>query len=125
MAASFKRCGVCDIRHINKLSLVWCTECDERLCTDCQKHHSLFKSISIYNTIVIWEYHRLPDEVPWIIQYCSTHQEQFLMYWRNHECACCRKCIVERDKKCQDIENEYDVIKNFQTSYSLLFRLRD
>ncbi|CAG2231597.1 unnamed protein product [Mytilus edulis] len=44
MASSSQSCGVCDLRHITKPSIVWCTECDEGLCTECQEHHRLSKA---------------------------------------------------------------------------------
>ncbi|XP_071180377.1 uncharacterized protein [Mytilus edulis] len=116
MASSSQSCGVCDLRHINKPSIIWCTECDEGLCQDCQEHHSLSKGTRNHNTITIKEYKTLPSEVLKITQYCSTHNDKFIMYCRKHERPCCRKCIVETHKECLDIDNLEDVIKNVKTS---------
>jgi hypothetical protein len=41
MATSTVACNVCSLRHITKLSAVWCTECDEGFCTDCKEYHRL------------------------------------------------------------------------------------
>ncbi|XP_063397266.1 E3 ubiquitin-protein ligase TRIM45-like [Mytilus trossulus] len=116
MASSSQSCGVCDLRHINKPSIIWCMECDEGLCKDCQEHHSLSKGTRNHNTIKIKEYRTLPNEILKITQYCRTHNDKFIMYCRKHERPCCRKCIVETHKECLDIDNLEDVIHNVKTS---------
>ncbi|CAG2206909.1 unnamed protein product [Mytilus edulis] len=116
MASSSQSCGVCDLRHINKPSIIWCTECDEGLCQECQEHHSLSKGTRNHNTIAITEYQTLPSDVLKITQYCSSHEDKFIMYCRKHERPCCRKCIVETHKECPDIDNLEDVIQNVKTS---------
>ncbi|VDI09691.1 Hypothetical predicted protein [Mytilus galloprovincialis] len=116
MASSTQKCGVCDLRHINKPSIIWCTECDEGLCQDCQEHHGLSKGTRNHNTLAITEYQTLPSDVLQITQYCSTHEDKFIMYCRKHERPCCRKCIVETHKECPDIDNLEDVIQYVKTS---------
>ncbi|CAG2246759.1 unnamed protein product [Mytilus edulis] len=97
MATSSQSCGVCDVRHINKPSIVWCTKCDEGLCTECQKHHGVSKASRRHEVIPIVEYQKLPTDVRKI-----TH-----------------KCIVESHTECRDIVNLDDVIDNAKTSYAL------
>ncbi|CAG2215526.1 unnamed protein product [Mytilus edulis] len=62
MASFSNSCGVCDLRHTNKPSIVWCTECDEGLCKECQEHHSLSKGTKNHKTLAITEYMNLPDD---------------------------------------------------------------
>ncbi|XP_071121518.1 putative autophagy-related protein 11 [Mytilus edulis] len=119
MATSSPSCGVCDLRHNTKPSIVWCTECDEGLCTECQEHHSLSKASRNHNVIPINEYQKLPIDVLKITQYCSIHDEKFQIYCQKHECPCCSKCVVESHKLCQDIVNLDDVIQNAKTSNAL------
>ncbi|CAG2195122.1 unnamed protein product [Mytilus edulis] len=116
MASSSQSCGVCDLRHMNKPSIIWCTECDEGLCQECQEHHSLSKGTRNHNTKAITEYQTLSSDVLKITQYCSSHEDKFIMYCRKHERPCCRKCIVETHKECPDIDNLEDVIQNVKTS---------
>ncbi|XP_071121594.1 uncharacterized protein [Mytilus edulis] len=116
MAAPSQSCGVCDLRHITKPCIVWCTECDEGLCSECKEHHSLSKSSRSHSVIPIAEYLKLPADVLKITQYCSKHDEKFQIYCQKHECPCCSKCIVESHKVCQDIVNLDDVIQNAKTS---------
>lgn len=116
MAASSSLCGVCTLRHISKPSIVWCTECDEGLCTECQEHHSLSKASRAHNTILITEYHKLPPDVLSISQYCDKHNEKYQIYCKIHETPCCSICIVESHNKCRDIVTLVDVIRNAKTS---------
>ncbi|CAC5386095.1 unnamed protein product [Mytilus coruscus] len=119
MATSSHSCGVCDARHINKPSTIWCTECDEGLCTECREHHSLSKGTRNHKVIPITEYTKLPADALKISQNCSKHNEKFQIYCQKHECPCCSKCIVESHKECHDIVNLDDVILNSKTSNAL------
>ena len=38
-------CGICESQHITKCAGHWCPECEEGLCSECQKHHSLSKAL--------------------------------------------------------------------------------
>lgn len=59
MATATKTCGVCELRHITKPPIVWCSECEEGLCTECQEHHSLSKGTRNHKVIPITEYSKL------------------------------------------------------------------
>ncbi|XP_076115854.1 uncharacterized protein LOC143083478 [Mytilus galloprovincialis] len=120
MATSFQNCGVCELRHITNPSIVWCTECDEGLCTECQEHHSLSKASRRHSVIPITGYQKLPTNLLKVTQYCSKHNEKYQIYCQMHESPCCSKCIVEDHKDCQDIVNLDDVIHNVKTSNALL-----
>ncbi|XP_052065987.1 uncharacterized protein LOC127705683 [Mytilus californianus] len=119
MAKSSLSCGVCDLRHTNKPAIVWCTECDEGLCTECQEHHSLSKGTKNHRVILITEYLKLPSDVLKISQYCSKHNKQFQIYCRKHESPCCSKCTVESHNECRDIVDLHDVIQNTKASNAL------
>ncbi|CAC5416832.1 unnamed protein product [Mytilus coruscus] len=119
MATASKSCGVCELRHITKLSIIWCTECDEELCTDCQEHHSLSKPSRRHNVIPINEYQKLLADVLEITQYCTAHDKKYQMYCQKHECPCCSKCIVESHKECGDFVDLVDVIHNVKTSNAM------
>ncbi|CAC5395524.1 unnamed protein product [Mytilus coruscus] len=116
MAESRDFCGVCTLRHVSKSSVVWCTESDEGLCTECQEHHSLSKSSRNHDTIPVTEYQKLPSDVLSISQYCDKHNEKYQIYCNKHECPCCSNCIVESHNECVDIVKLGDVIRNAKTS---------
>jgi hypothetical protein len=52
-------CGICESQHITKCAGQWCPECEEGLCFECQKHHSLSKSTRTHGIISIEYYDTL------------------------------------------------------------------
>ncbi|XP_071121276.1 uncharacterized protein [Mytilus edulis] len=120
MTSSEPSCAVCEFQHVLKSASIWCSDCDEGLCIDCSKHHGISKATRKHVTIPISEYKTLPTYITNIKQTCSTHDEKYLIYCNEHECACCSKCIVERHTKCQNISNLDDVVKNTKTSNAFL-----
>jgi hypothetical protein len=98
MSSSPSFCGICDIRHISKLSKVWCPQCEEGLCTECIEHHSLVKLSRNHTTIPIEEYQKLPSYVLEIKEHCNEHDEKFNLFCKEHECPCCRICIVNNHR---------------------------
>ncbi|XP_052089890.1 RING finger protein 207-like [Mytilus californianus] len=112
MASNCGLCGVCDNRQITKPSEVWCSECDEGLCTDCQEHHSVSKVTKHHATVSMVEYKKLPME---ILQVCKKHNEKYEFFCRKHDCPCCKKCLKShKDYKCLTGINE--AIKNVKAS---------
>ncbi|XP_071123314.1 transcription intermediary factor 1-beta-like [Mytilus edulis] len=120
MASSEPSCDVCEFQHVLKSASIWCSDCDEGLCIDCSKHHGISKATRKHVTIPISEYKLLPTYITNIKQTCSTHDEKYLIYCNEPECACCSKCIVEKHTKCQNISNLDDVVKNTKTSNAFL-----
>ncbi|XP_063404186.1 uncharacterized protein LOC134687657 [Mytilus trossulus] len=45
MASNWSNCGICDFCQITKPSEVWCSECDEGLCGDCNEHQKNVRRI--------------------------------------------------------------------------------
>ena len=116
MSNSHSFCGICDIRHISKPSEVWCPQCEEGLCTECIEHHSLVKLSRNHTTIPIEEYMKWPSYVLEIKEHCDEHHEQFSLYCKEHECPCCRICIVENHGDCKNATIMEKIIKNVKTS---------
>ena len=103
MSNSPSFCGICDIRHISKPSEVWCPDCDEGICTECQDHHSLAKPSRNHTTIPIADYRKLPSYALEIKENCSAHNEKFNLYCKEHECPCCGICMMETHRDCLDV----------------------
>ncbi|CAC5386085.1 unnamed protein product [Mytilus coruscus] len=116
MATSSLNYGVCDLRHISKLSAFWCAEWDEGLCEGYKEHHSLSKGSRNHTVISISEYHKLPSDVVKISQFCDKHNEKYIIYCKMHACPCCSNCIVQSHNKCDEIVKLDDVIRNAKTS---------
>ena len=116
MSSSPSLCGICDIRHISKPSEVWCSQCEEGLCTECIEYHSVAKPSRNHTTIPIAEYRELPSYVLEIKELCHEHHEKFNLYCKEHECPCCRICNLEHHSDCKNVSTLEKIIKNVKTS---------
>ncbi|CAC5396348.1 unnamed protein product [Mytilus coruscus] len=112
MTSNISVCGVCDHRHVTKPSVVWCSECDEGLCKDCQEHHSSSRN---HETIPITEYMKLPVIFLQKAQFCNKHNEKYELFCRTHDCPCCKKCVEDHDE-CEDLTDIRNVILNVKSS---------
>ena len=116
MSSSPSFCGICDICDISTPSEVWCSDCEEGLCTECIENHSLVKPSRNHTSIPIAKYQKLPSYVLEIKQRCHEHHEKFNLYCREHECPCCRICIVENHGDCNNVTIMDKIIKKVKTS---------
>jgi len=116
MSSSPSSCGICNIRHISKPSKVWCPDCEEGLCTECLEQHSLVKPFRNHTTIPLSENRKLPLCVLEINELCNEHHEKFSLYCKEHERPCCRICMLENHKECQEVTVLENIIKNVKTS---------
>ncbi|XP_052065205.1 uncharacterized protein LOC127704999 [Mytilus californianus] len=120
MATSKPSCGACDRQNITKSPIVWCTDCDEGLCSECQKHHRVSKPSQNHNTLPITEFHELPKDVQQITQNCDKHNEKYTIYCKKHKCPCCGNCVVEDHIDCRDFSRLTDIIDKTKTSEALI-----
>ncbi|XP_071123538.1 uncharacterized protein [Mytilus edulis] len=117
MSISFDNCGICNLRHIWKLSVNWCSDCDEGLCQDCSGHHSLSKLSRNHSVVPIAENKKLPSFVENIKLHCDEHDEKYLLFCKEHNECVCRKCVItEKHGECKEMIPIEDVIKNSKTS---------
>ena len=119
MTSSPSTCSTCDVRHTSKPSDVWCPECDQGFCIDCTGHHSLSNASRNHSTIPISEYQKLPSFVLEIREFCNEHNERLQLYCKEHECPCCRKCIVENHSECKGFALLENIVKNMKTSHDI------
>ena len=120
MATISSQCGICNLRNISKNSVIWCTECDEGLCVDCQEHHNLSKASRNHTTTPISDYLQLPSNILQISQFCSKHTEKYQTFCKKHDTPCCRKCVIESHNKCIDLAAIDDVTRNVKSSHAFL-----
>lgn len=114
MATAKPSCGACNIQHITSISIVWCTECDEGLCPECKKRHSILKASRYHTTVPITVYQE--SDVQEINQICDVHNEKYTIYCKKHKCFCCSSCIVETHIECQKIAKLADILQNTKCS---------
>jgi hypothetical protein len=51
-----------------------------------------------------------------ISELCKEHHEKFNLYCKEHECPCCRICILENHKDCKEITIVENIVENIKTS---------
>ncbi|XP_063399118.1 uncharacterized protein LOC134683731 [Mytilus trossulus] len=116
MTSNWSVCGVCDYRHITKPSIVWCSECDEGLCEECNEHHGISKGTRNHGTVCITEYKKLPNKVLQLVLSCDKHNEKYQIFCKKHDCPCCKKCIVETHNDCKDLTDIDDILRDIKSS---------
>ncbi|CAG2198768.1 unnamed protein product [Mytilus edulis] len=116
MASNWTFCGVCEYRHLTKPSVVWCSECDEGLCEECKEHHGFSKGTRSHGIASIADYQKLPYNVLKLASSCDKHKEKYVMFCKNHDCPCCKKCIVESHIQCKELIDIEDITRNIKSS---------
>ena len=109
-------CGICESQHITKCAGHWCPECEEGLCSECQKHHSLSKGTRTHGIISIENYKKLPKYISEIAHNCKDHAMKVTNYCPKHDTICCPVCISTNHKKCVDLMAIPELIKTAKTS---------
>ncbi|CAG2208012.1 unnamed protein product [Mytilus edulis] len=128
MSSKLAVCGVCDYQHINKASVVWCSECDEGLCEGCKVHHAASKGSRNHSIVLIYDYQNLPSNILQITQICpilgfSIYKSYYVSnqkLTKKHDTPCCRRCVVETHNDCKEIDALDDIIQNVKSSNAFL-----
>ncbi|XP_063426089.1 uncharacterized protein LOC134709891 [Mytilus trossulus] len=115
MASNCSICGVCEILQITKYSVVWCSECVQGLCGECQNHHAVSKATKSHETVSINKYKKFPTKVLQIAQNCKLHNKMYEVFCRKHDCPCCKQCVKSHNN-CEGLTDLNKIIKNVKTS---------
>ena len=86
-------CGICESQHITKCADRWSPECDEGLCSEYQKSHSLSKATRTHGIISIENYKKLPKYISEILHNCKDHEMKYTIYCPKHDTICCPVCM--------------------------------
>lgn len=116
MAGNLPHCDICSLRDIFKLATVWCSECNESICFECQEHHWLSKATSGHPTLPIEDFLKLPDFVRAINIRCEEHKDKFDWYCTKHAAPCCGKCLKVNHENCLDIKPIREIDQNIKSS---------
>ncbi|CAC5373379.1 unnamed protein product [Mytilus coruscus] len=114
-SASGTFCGVCETQHVVREATFWCSECDEGLCSSCDKHHRASKASRNHEVISVNNYQQIPHTIANINQYCSDHEKTYQLYCSQHEKLCCPLCITTNHKTC-DLLAIDEIVKTSKTS---------
>ncbi|CAG2197231.1 unnamed protein product [Mytilus edulis] len=70
-------CTLCGQLHITKVAEIWCHDCQDYLCSDCRRPHSVSKLSKRHTSVAIDEYRTIPAYIRSIKHVCMEHDEQF------------------------------------------------
>ncbi|XP_052101462.1 uncharacterized protein LOC127735339 isoform X2 [Mytilus californianus] len=109
-------CGICEAQHMTKCADHWCPECDEGLCNDCEKHHSISKASRKHGIIHIEDYKKISPDILLIGHHCQDHEKKFQNYCPHHEKLCCPSCISTEHRNCVGLLDLDEIVKTSKTS---------
>ncbi|XP_052066873.1 uncharacterized protein LOC127706348 [Mytilus californianus] len=115
MAATQPFCDICDHRHVTKPSTVWCLECEQAFCDDCNEYHGFSRLSQNHVTVSIQDHLSMSPSISQISHMCMEHNEQYQMFCQVHEEPICPKCIEKHDG-CKGIVPLSKVIENVKKS---------
>ena len=111
-------CSFCDPSPIK--AMVWCSECDDFLCSDCLKHHKSSKLFNAHSTMSLEDYKELPTVVQTLNYHCADHDEKFDSFCPVHNSPCCIRCVLTSHKECSGIAPIKDLIPNVKSAPAML-----
>ncbi|XP_071177616.1 protein lin-41-like [Mytilus edulis] len=116
MASVHHICHLCEEEYVSNVAVVWCADCENFLCKDCDKHHSRIKASKDHQTIAIDDYEKLPSFIVDIKNRCVKHDQKYDFYCKFHGDPCCVMCIKDNHNGCRDLDPLVEVLRDIKTS---------
>ncbi|CAG2225934.1 unnamed protein product [Mytilus edulis] len=116
MASVHNFCHLCEEEDVSNVAVVWCADCENFLCKDCEKHHGRSKASKDHQTISQDEYKKLPSFIVGIKNRCEKHDQKYVFYCKFHGDPCCVRCITDNHKDCRDLDSLVEVLRDIKTS---------
>lgn len=110
------RCGPCESRNLSNNALLWCSVCEEGLCTECSEYHKVSKSSRQHSTLPIQNYHDLPELFRTLSKTCHLHREPLVLYCGTHQESGCAECIAFKHTKCIGVTLLSQTVKGIKDS---------
>ncbi|XP_063400279.1 uncharacterized protein LOC134684893 [Mytilus trossulus] len=118
--SSGKTCGSCDVQQITEAAIVWCTTCDEGLCSTCLGHHKVNKASRKHETIPINQYESLEKFSSCIKQVCEKHDQTIGFYCLDHDGTACGLCIPESHRQCTGLKPIDELARHAKNSANII-----
>ncbi|XP_052082872.1 E3 ubiquitin-protein ligase TRIM71-like isoform X1 [Mytilus californianus] len=116
MATSVPICDICMTDDTTKPASVWCAECEEAICKDCEQQHSRMKLTKNHQPIPIEDYRKLPSSVADITQECKVHNRELDFYCLIHNEPCCVSCVSQKHYTCKTLKPLTEVVEGVKSS---------
>ena len=118
--AATQCCNICDHDNESKLVATWCPECDDFLCTDCNRHHSRSSATKQHIVISMENYQKLPSSILSIKNRCTKHDNKYEFYCSIHGDPCCVMCTRDDHRHCQELRPIFEVTENATSSTAIV-----
>ena len=123
--ATTQYCNICHHDNESKLAATWCPECEQFLCTDCNRHHARCSSTKQHIVISMDNYQKLPSSILSIKNRCNKHGNKYELYCSIHDVPCCVMCIGDDHRHCQPRRPILEVTENAKSSTAIAHIERD
>ena len=123
--ATAQCCSICDHDNESKLAANWCPECEDFLCTDCNRHHSRSSATKQHIVISMEKYQKLPSSILSIKNRCTKHGNKYEFYCSIHGDPCCAMCTRDDHHHCQELRPILEVTENAKSSTAIVHIERD
>jgi len=117
--AATQYCNICDHDNESNLSATWCPECEDFLCTDCNRNHARSSSTKQHIVISLENYQKLPSSIISIKNRCTKHGNKYELYCSIHGDPCCVMCIRDDHRHCQELRPIREITENAKSSTAL------
>ncbi|XP_063410742.1 RING finger protein 207-like [Mytilus trossulus] len=112
-------CDICQCRHTSKAAEIYCSLCEEALCSDCKDHHKLSKATKTHQVILIDDFNKLPPLIREIKQHCDKHGDRFDFFCPKHNELCCKRCITTTHRECKGSKVIEDFVEFSKSSAAI------
>ncbi|XP_052069424.1 uncharacterized protein LOC127708558 [Mytilus californianus] len=107
-------CEPCQTEELSSPAIKWCTNCEEALCTECERSHRKSKASRNHVLVDLLSAKSLPKVK---VQECLSHEEQKLdLFCIDHDELCCRLCMTENHRTCAKVVPVDVVAKDVKSS---------
>ncbi|VDI35388.1 Hypothetical predicted protein [Mytilus galloprovincialis] len=110
-------CGQCSRGDVVSPGSSWCSECEEILCTPCNRIHRLVKVTQYHHLADLHEPSFIQKESFMNIPFCDKHVNKNIdLYCMFHDVVCCRTCVLESHRPCENVQEVEDVSGSIKSS---------
>ena len=123
--ATTQCCNICYHANESKLAATWCPECEDFLCTDCNRHHSRSSATKQHIVISMENYQKFPSSIQSIKNRCTKHGNKYEFYCLIHGDPCCVMCTRDDHRHWQELRPILEVTENAKSSKAIVHIERD
>lgn len=110
-------CGPCNRRNAHSSCSVWCTDCEEGLCDKCCKDHQALRLTRSHHVLTISSRLDVEKYKVLAVPNCENHPDfTFDLFCHNHDVICCKACLTENHKLCENVSPLSDAATGIRKS---------